>query len=114
MREFWLVKYWRPCAAWTYLAICIFDFVVMPIWHLRTQATLNQAWELSMRLRQEDQLPAIVQLTKKTAWEPITLGDGSMFHLSFGAILGVAAFTRGRVQEAQVKNGNSSNIDSPP
>lgn len=120
MRESWIVKYWRPCAAWTYLAICIFDFVIMPIWHLRTQATLNQAWDISLRLRQEDQLQAIVQLTKKTAWEPITLGDGSMFHISFGAILGVAAYTRGRVQEARVLNppppetgGTFKNVDNP-
>lgn len=105
--EKWIVKYWRPCAAWTYLAICIFDFVVMPVWHLRSQGSINRIWELSMRLRPEDQLQAIVQLSKKTNWEPITLSDGSAFHLAFGAILGVAAYTRGRVQEAQVKNNNT-------
>ena len=106
--EKWFVKYWRPAAAWVYLLICLFDFLIMPTYHLRSQGNLNTIWELSMKLRPEDQLQAVVQLAKKTAWDPITLQEGSMFHLSFAAILGVAAWTRGRVQEAQVRQGNTA------
>lgn len=105
IREKWFVKYWRPAAAWVYLSICLFDFVLMPVWHLRSQVSFDHIWELSMKLRPEDQLQAVVQLTRRTSWQPITLGDGSFFHISFGAILGVAAWTRGRVQEARVKSG---------
>jgi hypothetical protein len=106
-KEKWFVKYWRPAAAWIYLSICVFDFVIMPVWHLRSQGSLDHIWELSMKLRPEDQLQAVVQLTKRTTWEPITLGDGAFFHLSMGAILGVAAWTRGRVQEARVRTNSS-------
>jgi len=72
-KETWFVKYWRPAAAWIYLSICVFDFVIMPVYHLRSQGSLDQLWELSMKLRPEDQLQAVVQLTKKTTWEPLTL-----------------------------------------
>jgi hypothetical protein len=112
--ESWFIKYWRPAAAWVYLSICVFDFVIMPVYHLNSQGSLDRVWELSMRLRPEDQLSAVVQLTKKTTWEPITLHENAMFHLSFGAILGVAAWTRGKVQEAQVKNNPYPNSEDIP
>lgn len=103
-KEKWFVKYWRPAAAWVYLSICVFDFVAMPIYHLRSQGNLDRVVEISMRLRPEDQLNALVQLSRKTAWEPLTLSESGMFHIAFGAILGVAAWTRGRVQEQMVRN----------
>ena len=116
--EKWISKYWRPAAAWVYLFICLFDFVIMPIWVLRTNVRIDDIVEISMRLRPEDQLNAIVQLARKTTWSPITLGDSGMFHISFGAILGVAAYTRGRVQEAQVRNSlpnnNGESAQPPP
>jgi len=112
MQEKWFVKYWRPAAAWVYLVICIFDFMIMPVYHIRSQSTLDHIWVQAMKLRPEDQLQAILQLNKRTSWEPITLQEGSFFHISFGAILGVAAWTRGRVQEANVRAGNGSIEDS--
>ena len=113
-KEKWFVKYWRPAAAWIYLSICVFDFVIMPVYHLRSQGTLDHVWELSMRLRPEDQLQAVVQLTKRSTWEPITLQEGALFHLSMGAILGVAAWTRGRVQEARVRKGSGTGGEDDP
>jgi hypothetical protein len=69
---------------------------------------------MSMRLRPEDQLQAVVQLTRRTSWTPLTVSDGSAFHFAFGAILGVAAWTRGRVQEARVRTtGESGGEDDP-
>lgn len=103
-KEKWFVKYWRPAAAWVYLSICVFDFVAMPIYHLRSQGNLDRVVEISMRLRPEDQLNALVQLSRKTAWEPLTLSESGLFHVAMGAILGVAAWTRGRVQEQMVRN----------
>ncbi len=113
-KEKWFVKYWRPAAAWIYLSICVFDFVIMPVYHLRSQGTLDHVWELSMRLRPEDQLQAVVQLTKRSTWEPITLQEGALFHLSMGAILGVAAWTSGRVQEARVRKGSGTGGEDDP
>jgi hypothetical protein len=104
-KEKWFVKYWRPCAAWTYLAICVFDFVAMPVYTAKTNLTLEQVITVTRDLRQEDRLQAITSLLRKNAWEPITLSESGMFHIAFGAILGVAAWTRGRVQEANVRNG---------
>jgi hypothetical protein len=113
-KEKWFVKYWRPAAAWIYLCICVFDFVIMPAYHLRSQGTLDHIWELSMKLRPEDQLQAVVQLTKRSSWEPLTLNESGMFHIAFGAILGVAAWTRGRVQEARVINGAGTGGEDDP
>lgn len=103
-KEKWFVKYWRPAAAWIYLAICVFDFVLMPIYTARTNLKLEQVIEVTKQLREEDRLAAITTLLKKNSWEPLTVAESGMLHLSFGAILGVAAWTRGRVQEAQVRN----------
>jgi hypothetical protein len=105
--EKWIVKYWRPCAAWIYLSICVFDFVLMPIYTARTNLKLEQVIQVTKELREEDRLAAITTLLKKNNWEPLTVAESGMLHLSFGAILGVAAYTRGRVQEAQVKNNNT-------
>ncbi len=106
-KEKWFVKYWRPCAAWTYLAICVFDFVAMPIYTARTNLKLEQVIQVTKELREEDRLAAITTLLKKNNWEPLTVAESGMLHLSFGAILGVAAWTRGRVQEAQVRNNQA-------
>jgi hypothetical protein len=110
-KETWFVKYWRPAAAWIYLSICVFDFVAMPLYHMNSQGSLNRIVEISMQLRPEDQVNAIIQLSRKTPWEPITLMGAGMFHISFGAILGVAAWTRGRVQQELVRN---QDVHDPP
>jgi hypothetical protein len=107
-REKWFVKYWRPAAAWVYLLICLFDFVLMPIYVARTNLKLPEIIAISQGLRDSDRLTAITTLLQKNAWTPITVSEGGLIHLSFAAILGVAAWTRGRVQEAQVRNGSSA------
>jgi hypothetical protein len=38
-----------------------------------------------------------------TAWQSLTLSNGGLIHLSFGAILGVSAFSRGQEKIAQTK-----------
>ena len=39
-------------------------------------------------------------------WVPLTLSNGGLFHMAFGAVLGVAAFTRGQEKIEKVKNAN--------
>lgn len=112
-RERWFVKYWRPAAAWVYLSICVFDFVAMPIYHLRSQGDLDKIVEISMAMRPEDQLNALVQLTRRTPWQPLTLAESGLFHIAFGAILGVAAWTRGRVQQEIVRNQDGVDSGAP-
>jgi hypothetical protein len=103
--EPWFVKYWRSSAAWIYLFICVFDFVVMPIYMARTNLTLDQIMAAAEKLRPEDRVAAINFLLHKNLWTPLTLVENGMFHIAFGAILGVSAWSRGRVQQSQVENG---------
>lgn len=73
--QHWLRKYWRAAAGWTYLFICLFDFVLAPV------------------------LFAILPMWTRTQYQPwtsLTLSNGGLMHISFGAILGVAAWTRGQ------------------
>lgn len=85
--ETWMAKNWRPSAAFVYLLICLFDFIIGPILWSILQVTLKQPL---------------------TMWQPLTLQGGGMLHLSMGAILGVAAWTRGKekmiVAEAEYNN----------
>jgi hypothetical protein len=36
----WMQKYWRPCAAFMYMACCLCDFAIFPI-----MFTVVQFWE---------------------------------------------------------------------
>lgn len=71
----WIRKYWRAAAGWTYLFICLFDFVIAPIFF-----AIIPVW-------------THVQYNQ---WTSLTLSNGGLMHISFGAILGVAAWTRGQ------------------
>ncbi len=75
-QETWFNKRWRPAMAWSYMLICLFDFIVAPI------------------------LWSILQASQKgnvtEAWTPLTLQGAGLFHLAMGAILGVTAWSRGQ------------------
>lgn len=103
--ELWLVKYWRPCAAWVFMIICLCDFIVMPAYMARHELTIDQIVTITDKLRPEDKLNAIVQLSKKNEWTPLTTMGGGMFFIAFGSLLSVAAYGRFRVQEAAAMNG---------
>lgn len=102
-------KYWRPIAAYVYLLICIFDFVGMPIYvEMHNNQVNTQAFEEIRSLQDKEvKIKALESLDLgKQTWTPLTLQGGGLFHLSFGAILGVAAFTRGQEKKAAIQNGN--------
>lgn len=73
--ENWVNKYWRPALGWSYIAICLFDFIIGPL--------VNYAF---------------FKATGSTfdSWKPLTMTDGGMFHLSMGAVLGITSWTRGQ------------------
>ena len=86
--EHWVKAYWRPAMGWLYMAINLMDFIVFPI--------------ISMIL------PVVykafgVQLVY-TPWQSLSLSNGGMIHIAFGAILGVAAYTRGQEKLAKIGN----------
>ena len=70
-------SYWRPAMGWLYMLICFCDFVAFPV--------------ISMFL------PVMIKGLPYVAWKSITLDNGGLIHLAFGAILGVTAY--GRTQE---------------
>lgn len=59
-----------------YMAIILFDFIVFPIF-----------WSLIQMYG-----AGVVSLQ----WNPLTLLSGGVFHAAMGAVLGVAAWTRGQ------------------
>lgn len=100
-------SYWRPAAAVVYLIIIIVDFIVMPIAYeindsfnpVELVSTINTIKDPSV------QIAAINSFTSKRIWSSLTVQGGGMLHIAFGAILGIAAWTRGKEKEAFAKQG---------
>jgi Holin of 3TMs, for gene-transfer release len=86
--EHWVKAYWRPAMGWLYMAICFMDFVGFPF--------------ITMFL------PVFFKglgiQTTYTAWQSLTLSNGGLIHLAFGAILGVTSFMRGQEKLAKIGN----------
>jgi|TARA_B100002003_G_C13839767_1_gene412199 hypothetical protein len=84
--------YWRSWAGLIYLFICLVDFFIAPL-----------VWNLMMA----DYCNTHDCVTEGVSrWEPLTLGAGAMFHLSFGAILGATAWKK--KEELEVHHTNRS------
>lgn len=102
-------KFWRPIAAYIYLAICIVDFAAMPVYMQVSNQGVNHAAFAEVRLLEDPavQMKALDKLDLgKKDWRPITLEGGALFHLAFGAILGVSAWTRGSEKTAAINRGH--------
>ena len=76
--EPWMKSYWRPAMAWLYMAICAFDFIIAPILTMFISGMFHFSY---------------------VPWKSITLDNGGMIHFAFGAILGIAAWTRGAYEK---------------
>ena len=83
-REDWLDRKWRPAMGWMYLVVCITDFIIFPVLH---------SW---MQVRYG---------TPTIAWDPLTLKGGGLFHVAMGAVLGVAAWSRGQEKITKYETG---------
>ena len=86
-KEDWMNAKWRPMMGWVYMLTCVTDFILFPVLWSILQASLKQP---------------------VTAWQPITLQGAGLFHLSMGAIIGVAAFGRTQEKLAGANNGNAA------
>jgi len=73
LRETWLTRNWRPAMAWQYFTVCLFDFIVGPIFHTVVQAEYHQTI---------------------TQWNPLSLQGGGLYHLAMAAIIGVYSYGR--------------------
>ena len=103
--EHGMKAFWRPIAAYVYLFICLFDFVGMPFLIETENRNVNTEALEEVRKFEDSavKLKALEQLDLgNKQWTPLTLSGGGMFHLSFGAILGISAFTRGQEKTAAI------------
>ena len=73
---------WRPMMAIMYMVVCTCDFVLFPV-----------LWSI---------LQAVNHGQVSTQWQPITLQGAGLFHMAMGAVLGVAAWSRGQEKIAGV------------
>lgn len=107
----WLQTTWRPVAAFVYLFICLTDFVFMPIYYEIVNPAIapDKLVALALRFDGAAQVQALTTLHTETAWTPLTLRGGGLFHLAFGAILGVSALTRGQEQTERVRQDGATN-----
>ena len=85
IKDDWMNRKWRPAMGWTYMATCITDFIIFPI-----------LWSI---------LQAVQGGQVTSQWNPITLQGAGLFHLAMGAVLGVAAWSRGKEKMAGVSSG---------
>lgn len=90
-KEDWMQAKWRPAMGWLYMATCAFDFVIFPVLWSVLQAFMKHPI---------------------TQWNPLTLQGAGLYHLAMGAVLGVAAWSRGQEKLAGL-TGSSPN-GSPP
>ena len=84
-KEDWMTSKWRPMMAMTYMATILFDFILGPILY-----NILQYWNPGQAIGM---------------WVPLTLQGGGLYHIAMGAILGIAAFTRGQEKVAEIEAG---------
>lgn len=78
--EHWMKHFWRPAMGWLYMLICFCDFIVFPIIAMFMPVFLKG---LGVQLQY-------------VPWQSLTLSNGGLIHLAFGAILGITSYTRGQ------------------
>lgn len=89
-KEDWMNSKWRPAMGWLYMFVCFFDFVLAPV-----------LWSL---------VQALYKGGVNVQWQPLTLQGAGLFHISMGAVLGLAAY--GRTQE-KLNGANNGGVTLP-
>ena len=84
---------WRNIVVTVYLIICIYDFMVVPIYYGVARMGLDLADYMGHLEAIEDPLVQMEYLKKLVSQhEPFTLKGGGLFHLAFGALLTGSVF----------------------
>lgn len=101
----WYQSVWLPFAAATYIVICIFDFIIMPVYVTAHNSRIENL--VFITLDRKDAAEFADGLIKanqsQRQWNPLTLLGAGMFHLSFGALLTGGAITRGMAKRSEVE-----------
>lgn len=92
--EDFINKKWRPMMAWLYMTVCAFDFIIFPI-----------LWSV---------LQVLSKGSVTTPWQPITLQGAGLFHISMGAVLGIATYGRTKEKIEGVANNSTALPDPVP
>jgi hypothetical protein len=107
-KEPWWQEAWQPAAAAVYLFICLLDFGVMPLIYEWINASMSNSALVDLALKFTNpaaQIEALQALKVSRVWVPLTLQGNGMFHIAFGAILGVGAFAKGQEKVAWASVG---------
>jgi hypothetical protein len=89
-KEDWMNSKWRPMMGWMYMCVCLFDFVFAPILWSLTQSLFHGAVNVQ--------------------WQPLTLQGAGLFHISMGAVLGIAAYGRTQEKLNGANNGGAAAV----
>jgi hypothetical protein len=93
-KEDWMNSKWRPLMGYVYMGICTCDFIIFPVmWSIMHTILHTQGGG--------------------SQWQPLTLQGAGLLHLSFGAILGVAAFGRTQEKLAGKAGDNGAGFSTP-
>ena len=95
-KDDWMNTKWRPAMGWMYMGVCIFDFVLAPVLWSVIQFWETQAANDAFR-----------------QWQPMTLQGAGLFHMAMGAVLGVAAWSRGQ-EKITAMNSGFNNVGTQP
>ena len=88
---------WRLAALIVYLVICVYDFMLVPIYYGIARMNLDLSNYMQQLTLIDDPLVQMEYLKKLVSQhEPFTLKGGGLFHLSFGAILTGSAVGSGK------------------
>ena len=80
--------YWRWTALITYLIICVYDFIVVPVWYGLSRVGLDVDGYMANLQLIDDPMVQMEYLKKLVSQhDPFTLKGGGLFHLAFGALL---------------------------
>ena len=77
---------WKVVAGVIYFLICLFDFIVMPIWVNASRPLLSDVIPAIPESAPELVKLELVRLLTETH-EPLTMTGGGLLHLAFGALL---------------------------
>ena len=91
--EYWFQRIWRPTMAFLYCFLCLVDYAIRPAvnyYHYK-DFSLRDTVSFIQPLEPSVQIQALILSKEKVAIEPIL---NEFVHISFGAILGVSAYSR--------------------
>lgn len=85
-REVWYN--WQTVAAWVYLTIVMFDFLIMPLYmQISFDLTKQQVAHWIAEGGDKDYVIGVIDKIQQSAYTATTLGGGGLLHVCFGAIL---------------------------